>query len=87
MELIRRTIKAKRENFLEEGNAIQVAYNSFGHLSIRLFKREQPYSYNEKGETVRTEKPENDKDTLIVFTAEQTRAIIDFCQAIRSNRY
>ena len=40
MEQIKRKIKAKREEIT--GDSIQYAINSWGHLTIRVFNKENP---------------------------------------------
>ncbi|RLJ08635.1 MAG: hypothetical protein DRP12_00275 [Candidatus Aenigmatarchaeota archaeon] len=60
MEIIERKSKVKK-TVIDPESAIQVSYNSHGHLVIRFFK---PDKENE--------------DTVLVFTASQTRAIIRF---------
>lgn len=83
LELIRREIKAQKENFLEAYNQIQVAYNNFGHLTIRLFKKDDNLFFDDATrKVVKLEDKKTDKDVLIVFTAEQTRQIVAFMRKL-----
>ena len=86
MELIERETKCQKKNYLETYNKIQISFNSYGHLTVRLFKS-PPEPYYENGE-LKVPKPlEVENDLLINFTADQTRQIIRFVKRLPENSY
>jgi len=65
MQIIKRKTKTEIQQFDPVKNKLQVSYNSDGHLVIRISERNE-------------EEKKSDEDTLIVFTAAQTRQIVSF---------
>lgn len=68
VEIINRKSRMEKE---QDNRTIQVSYNSFGHLAIRIFDKE-------------AKEPVEDK--LIVFTMEETQKIIRFVQNLFPTR-
>lgn len=74
IEIIKRRDGEPSQREKIQGRGIQVSYNDWGHLVVRVL---QDLSANDAG-----------ADTLIVFAAAQSEQIIGFCQdqLIRRNR-
>ena len=70
LEIIRRQEGQDHIKEQVQGRSVQVSYNDWGHICIRVIHTELQEGAKEA-------------DTLIVFERDTSRRIIDFCKSIK----